>query len=140
MFDYSERLFFILKNGSLDDYHNVKVIPLPTGKLRNQPIFFSDAFVFRRNMSEDVLEAARSFADFMGTPRMQAAVVGSGDSPGTIPRYLLPMSISAYDEPLLANNRFYQTYFRHLTGLPYPTIGLLNTRLQLQAAILNYIN
>ncbi|CAF1223146.1 unnamed protein product [Adineta steineri] len=140
MFDYSERLFFILKNGSLDDYHNVKVIPLPTGKLRNQPIFFSDAFVFRRNMSEDVLEAARSFADFMGTPRMQAAVVGSGDSPGSIPRYLLPMSISAYNEPLLANNRFYQTYFRHLTGLPYPTIGLSNTRLQLQAAILNYIN
>ena len=139
MFDYSERLVFVLKNGSLDDYNNVKMIPLPTGNVRNQPVFFSDAFVFRRNMSDDVLEAARLFADFMGTPRMQAAVVGSGDSPGSIPRYLLPMSISAYDEPLLANNRFYQMYFRNLVGIPYPTVGLYNTRLQLQAAILNYI-
>ncbi|CAF4680227.1 unnamed protein product, partial [Rotaria sp. Silwood2] len=77
-------------------------------------------------MSADVLNAARLFANFMGTPRMQAAVVGSGDSVGAIPRYLLPMSKSAYDEPLLANNRFYQKYFRNLTGAPYPTIGFSN--------------
>ncbi|CAF2998603.1 unnamed protein product [Rotaria socialis] len=139
MFDFSEKLFSILKDGNLDDYDNIKLIPLPIGTAHNQPLFFTDAFVFRRNMSDDVLNASRLFAEFMGTPRMQAVVVGSGDKPGSIPRYLLPMSKSAYDDPLLVNNRFYQTYFRNLTGFSFPTVGLLNTRKQLQTAILDYI-
>ncbi|CAF3363876.1 unnamed protein product [Rotaria socialis] len=139
MFAYSEQLFYILKDGNLYDYNNIKLIPLPIGTAHNQPLFFTDAFVFRRNMSADVLNASRLFAEFMGTPRMQAVVVGSGDKPGSIPRYLLPMSKSAYDDPLLANNRFYQTYFRNLTGFSFPTVGLLNTRKQLQTAILDYI-
>jgi len=141
MFGYSEQLFHVLKNGDPDDYSKIKMIPLPLGTTGNEPTFFIDAFVFRRNMSDDVLKAARSFVDFMGTPRMQAAVVGSGDSPNAKPRYLLPMSKNAYDEPILANDRFYQQYFRNLSiGYPYPTTGFLNTRKELQAAILKYVD
>ncbi|CAF1644367.1 unnamed protein product [Rotaria magnacalcarata] len=139
MFSFSEKLFSVLKDGSLADYNNIKLIPLPIGTAHNQPLFFTDALVFRRNMSDDMLNASRLFAEFMGTPRMQAAIVGSGDKPGSIPRYLLPMSKSAYDDPLLVNNRFYQTYFRNLTGLSCPTVGFLNARKQLQATILDYI-
>jgi thiamine pyridinylase len=141
MFAYSEQLFIILKNGASDDYDNIKMTPLPAGLLHNQPLFSTDAYVFRKNMSEDVLNAARSFVDFMATPRMQAAVVGSGDSPfpNTIPRYLLPISQNAYNEPLLANNRFYQDFFRNLTGFSLPTVGFFNTRKEIQAALLKYI-
>ncbi|CAM4789859.1 unnamed protein product [Rotaria magnacalcarata] len=139
MFAYSEQLFNILKDGSIDDYHNIKLTPLPIGTAHNQPLFFTDALVFRRNMSDDMLNASGLFAEFMGTSRMQAAIVGSGDKPGSIPRYLLPISKSAYDDPLLVNNRFYQTYFRNLTGLSCPTVGFLNARKQLQATILDYI-
>ncbi|CAF1393978.1 unnamed protein product [Adineta steineri] len=125
MFGFSENLFTVLKNGDLDDYSNVKMIPLPLGTNDNQPGFFTNAFVFRRNMSVDVLKAARLFADFMGTPRMQAAVVGSADSPNTKPRYLLPMSKNAYNEPLLANDRFYQQAMtkEHAYQLLYPSIS-----------------
>ncbi|CAF1079178.1 unnamed protein product [Adineta steineri] len=141
MFGFSENLFTVLKNGDLDDYSNVKMIPLPLGTNDNQPGFFTNAFVFRRNMSVDVLKAARLFSDFMGTPRMQAAVVGSADSPNARPRYLLPMSKNAYNEPLLANDRFYQQYFRNLDiGYPYPTVGFLNTRKELNTAILKEVD
>jgi hypothetical protein len=51
------------------------------------------------------------------------------------------MSKNAYDEPTLANDRFYQQYFRNLNiGYPYPTIGFLYTRKELQAAILKYVD
>lgn len=141
LFGYSEQLSIILKNASPDDYHNIKVIPFPSGNIHNQPLFSTDAYVFRRNMSNEILNAARSFVKFMATPRMQAAIVASGDSPysNTVPRYLLPISKNAYNEPLLINNRFYQHFFRNLTGFSMPTIGFLNTRKQLQAALLKYI-
>jgi thiamine pyridinylase len=141
IFGYSERLFFILENSDPDDYSNIKLTPLPIGTTGNQPIFFTDAFVFRRNMSDNVLNAARLFAEFMGTPRMQAAVVGSGDSPNTKPRYLLPISKNAYNEPILANDRFYQQYFRNLdAGYPFPTAGFANTRKDIEASIIKYLD
>jgi thiamine pyridinylase len=141
LFGYSEQLFLILKNGFPDDYNDIQMISLPSGTNHNQPLFSTDAYVFRRNMSNEILNAARSFVEFMATPHMQAAIVASGDSPypSTIPRYLLPISNNAYRDPLLVNNRFYQHYFRNLTGFSMPNIGFLNTRKQLQAALLKYI-
>jgi len=141
MFGYSERLFPILTYGKPEDKDKIKVIPLPAGNKNNQPDFFTDAFVFRRQMPSDTLDAARSFVKFMATPQMQAALVASGDSPSqnTIPRYLLPMSKGAYDQPLLLNDRFYQQYLRNLNGFPYPTIGYYNTRAALTEAITKYI-
>lgn len=108
MLGYSEDLFRILRHSSPESYNDIKIIPIPVGTLYNAPLLTTDAYVFRRNMSADVLDAARAFVEFMGTPRMQAALVASGDSPqsNTLPRYVLPMSKSAYNEPLLANNRF----------------------------------
>lgn len=140
-FGYSERLFLIRNHTSPDDFANVKAIPIPTGTLLNQLVSFTDAYVFRRNMSTDVLNAARLFAQFMGSPEMQAAVVASGDSPreNTIPRYLLPMSKMAYDQPLLANNSFYQNVFRKLIGFPNPTAGLYTVREEMYNAIMNYV-
>ncbi|CAF2851110.1 unnamed protein product [Rotaria sp. Silwood2] len=141
MFGYSERLFLVRKNGFPDDYQNINVVPLPSGYHVNQQTFFTDAYVFRPNMSIDVSKAALLFAKFMATPKMQAAVVATGDGPchNRTPRYLLPVSQKAYDEPLLKQDRFYQQYFRTLTGVPYPTVGFFNTRQALQAAIWKYV-
>ena len=141
MFAYFEQLFFILKHGASDHYDNIKMSPFPACLLHNQPLFSIDAYVFRRNMSQDVLNAARSFVDFMARPRMQAAIVGSGDSPfpTVIPRYLLPISSNTYNVPLLANNRFYQHFFRNLSGFSLPTLGFFHSRKKLQAALLKYI-
>lgn len=140
-FGYSERLFLIQNNTTPDDFATVKVIPLPTGSLLNQFVSFTDAYVFRRNMSTDVLNAARLFVEFMAKPEMQAAVVASGDSPrsDTIPRYLLPISKMAYNQPLLTRNSLYQNVFRNLNGLPYPTVGFYNMHEQLYNAIMNYV-
>lgn len=141
MFGYSERLFPILTHGQPEDKDKIKVIPLPAGYNNNQPDFFTDAFVFRRQMLPNTLDAAKSFVKFMATPHMQAAVVASGDSSSntTIPRYLLPMSKSAYDEGRLHDDPFYQKYFRNLNGFPYPTVGFYNTRTALTDAITKYI-
>ncbi|CAF3923157.1 unnamed protein product [Rotaria sp. Silwood2] len=141
MFAYSEQLFTILKNGAPDDYNKIKMIPFPAGTLHNQPLFAVDAYVFRRNMSNEVLNAARAFVEFMATPRMQATVVASGDNTNrsSIPRYLLPISKNAYDEALLVHNRFYQGFFRNLTGFPLPNAGFLNTRKEMQRTLLKYI-
>lgn len=138
LFGYTERLSLILKNVSVQDYNSIKIIPMPIGNQKNQPLFTTDAFVFRRNMSSAVLSAARTFVAFMATPRMQAVIVGSLDSPypNTIPRYLLPISKKAYDEPILATNRFYQQYFRTLNGFSNPHVGFYSTRKALQAALL----
>ncbi|UJR09843.1 hypothetical protein I4U23_014068 [Adineta vaga] len=141
MFGYSERLFHILKNADPDDFFKIKMIPLPSGTTANRPSFFTDAFVFRHNMSDDVLKAARAFVEFMGTPRMQAAVVGREAGNNGSLRYLLPMSSNAYNEPPLVNDRFYQQYFRNLSaGHTYPTVGFINARKDLQAALIKYID
>ncbi|CAF2961309.1 unnamed protein product [Rotaria sp. Silwood2] len=141
MFAYSEQLSTILKNGAHDDYNKIKLIPFPAGTLHNQPLFAVDAYVFRRNMSDDVLNAAQAFVEFMATPRMQAAVVATGDDTNgsSVPRYLLPISKKAYDESLLIHNRFYQDFFRNLTGYPLPNTGFFNTRKEIQRTLLNYI-
>lgn len=141
MFGYSERLFRIIKYGFWNDINNVKAIPLPTGTLQNNPTYFTDAFVFRRNMPLDVEYAGALFAQFMATPRMQAVVVGSGDNliAPRIPRYLLPVSKMAYDDPLISSDPFYQLVFRNLNGVSYPNTGFPNTREELQQAITNYI-
>jgi thiamine pyridinylase len=141
MFGYSERLFRIIKNGFPGSINLVKVNPLPLGTIRNEPVFFTDAFVFRQNMANDVRQAAETFVTYMGLPPIQAIFVGSGDnpSPNRVPRYLLPVSKLAYDQPLLKLDPIYQQVFRGLNGVSYPTAGFLNARKGLQNAILQYI-
>ncbi|CAF4608634.1 unnamed protein product [Rotaria sp. Silwood2] len=139
MFGYSERLFHVLKHSKSEDYDNIKIIPMPIGSLQNTALFFTDAFVFRQNMSDDVLNGARLFVEFMATPRMQASIVASADKPNSIPRYLMPISMKAYDDPLLVKDTFYREYLRNLTGFSYPTVGFRNARKQIQEAILDYI-
>ncbi|CAF3448188.1 unnamed protein product, partial [Rotaria sp. Silwood2] len=99
---------------------------MPIGSLQNTALFFTDAFVFRQNMSDDVLNGARLFVEFMATPRMQASIVASADKPNSIPRYLMPISMKAYDDPLLVKDTFYREYLRNLTGFSYPTVGFRN--------------
>jgi len=141
MFGYSERLFRIIKNGFPGALNYVKVSPLPLGTNRNEPVFFTDAFVLRRHMSGNLRIVADVFVQFMGTPHMQAVLVGSGDnpSPARVPRYLLPVVKSAYDHPLLSSDPIYQQVFRNLNGTCYPTAGFYSARKALQSAILKQI-
>ena len=140
MFGYSERLFYVLKQGSSNNFFDVKLQPLPLGVGAKQPMFFTDAYVFRRNLSSEKLAAAQAFVKFMATPRMQAAVVGNEKFSSQMShRYLLPMSQSTYNEPPLTMNRFYQDYFRNLNGHSFPNTGLLTARRHLVPAIRKYI-
>jgi hypothetical protein len=45
MFGYSERLFRIIKDRFPGALNYVKVSALPLGTVRNEPVFFTDAFV-----------------------------------------------------------------------------------------------
>lgn len=142
MFGYSERLFKVLSHSDSTNKHNIRISPLPLGTDRNEPVFFTDAFVFRRNMPPNKLAAARAFVQFMASLDMQVALLASADSsdPNPVPRYLLPMLNSAYNHPLLMKDYYYQTFFRTLTkGAPFPNTGFLNTRQELRAAILKKI-
>lgn len=141
LFGYSERLFRIIKNSFAGARNYIKATPLPLGTFRNDPMYFTDAFVFRRNMSNDVLNAAQAFVEFLGSPTLQAIYVGSGDSsdPNRIPRYLLPVSKSAYDQPILQYEPIYQQFFRQLYGPSFPNAGFYHIHDELEQAILKYI-
>jgi hypothetical protein len=133
MYGYSERLHYVLKDAMAVGYTynwDTKIKPLPLGDIANEPLFFTDAFVFRRGMSTDKFIAARNFVEFMATPKMQAAVVAAEET-AKKPRpyrYLLPMSSKAYTVPPLSTDYFYQTYFRNLTGQSLPNRGMNKMR------------
>jgi thiamine pyridinylase len=141
IFGYSERLFQILKTAASVGPvipSNYKIKPLPLGKIPNQPLFFTDAFVIRRNMSEDKARAAIDFASFMATPKMQAAVV-AGVKPTGPYRYLLPMSSDAYKEFPLNSDYFYQTFFRNVTGGWLPNTGFSKVRKTVGSYVAEYM-
>jgi len=141
MFGYSERLYHILKSAATlgpVTASNYKIKPLPLGKIPNQPLFFTDAFVIRRNMSEDKARAAIDFASFMATPKMQAAVV-AGVKPTGPYRYLLPISSDAYKEFPLNSDYFYQTFFRNVTGGWLPNTGFSKVRKTVGSYVAEYM-
>ena len=145
LYGYSERLFHVLKEAVAANYtnnQNTKIAPLPLGEIPNEPLFFTDAFVFRRGMSNDKLEAARNFVQFLATPKMQAAAVGAEETAKNkrLLRYLLPISSKAYDEPPLNTDYFYQTYFRNLTGRNVPNKGLNQRRQKAEPWLAAYLN
>ena len=145
LYGYSERLFHVLKEAVAANYtnnQNTKIAPLPLGEIPNEPLFFTDAFVFRRGMSNDKLEAARNFVQFLATPKMQAAAVGAEETAKNkrLLRYLLPISSKAYDEPPLNTDYFYQTYFRNLTGWNVPNKGLNQRRQKAEPWLAAYLN
>ncbi len=51
MYGYSERLHQIFKEGMAAGISDltVKIIPMPLGDIPNEPLFYTDAFVFRRD-------------------------------------------------------------------------------------------
>jgi thiamine pyridinylase len=132
MYGYSERLHQIFKEGMAAGISDltVKIIPMPLGDIPNEPLFYTDAFVFRRGMSFDKLAAAQNFVEFMATPKMQAAVAAAEETAkNKVPlRYLLPMSSKAYDVPFLSTDPYYQLYFRKLTGRNLPNRGMNKLR------------
>jgi hypothetical protein len=145
MFGYSERLHHILKyaqqTGPIRP-SEFKIKPLPLGGISNQPLFFTDAYVLRRNMPIDTLRAAHLFIKFMASPAMQAAVAASEKQPGTSPpyRYLLPISDNAYSKAPLNTDHFYQTYFRHLPGNSLPNTGFAKRRKALGTYVADYMS
>lgn len=145
LYGYSERLFHVLKEAVAANYtsnQNIKIAPLPLGEIPNESLFFTDAFVFRRGMSNEKLQAARNFVQFLATPKMQAAAVAAEETAKNkqLLRYLLPISSKAYDVPPLSTDYFYQTYFRNLTGLNVPNTGLNQRRQQAEPWLAAYLN
>ncbi len=144
MFGYSERLHYILKyaqqTGPIQP-SEFKIKPLPLGGVSNQPLFFTDAYVLRRNMPLDTARAAHLFIQFMASPAMQAAVAASEKQPGTSPpyRYLLPISDNAYSQAPLNTDHFYQTYFRNLPGNSLPNTGFAKRRKALGTYVADYM-
>lgn len=127
LFGYSERLFFVLTTATDDSAILITSAPMGNGKY---PVLFTDAFVLRRGAPANVEEAARLFAAFMNSQKVQEAIVTSGDvSAQAVPRYLIPATLSAFDAPRLKNDQFFKALRGSISNaVPFPNVGFLNTR------------
>lgn len=122
---YSERLFLIARESSLDDVY-VGSAAMGSG---NAPVVFVDAFVVRASASDAVRDAGKRFAEFMNRSEIQETLLLSRDAPGAPPRYLLPATLSAFSTTGLMSNRFYSGFQASLDGaVPFPTRGFEGIR------------
>ena len=134
LFGYSERLHYVLK--AADDDESILIAPAPLGE-GNFPVLFVDAFVVRAESSPSVVMAAAKFSRFMNSAKMQEVLLMSLDAPaGSVPRYLIPATKSAFDAPKVSVDRFYITIERALESSdPYPNTGFLNIRTKMRDKI-----
>jgi thiamine pyridinylase len=128
---YSERLHPILRTLKEPDQLHVASAPLGSG---SSPLLFTDALVRRKGCSGECEKAATAFAQYLLDPASQEWLVMASDKqqpPATavVPRYLLPATATAYDQPALQKDRLYRT-LRDLTrnARSYPSFGLYSVR------------
>jgi thiamine pyridinylase len=132
---YSERLHTILK--SVNKFSKVYVNSAPLGNGSN-PLVFTDALVKRAGCTDECAKAAVAFALYLMDPRTQEWILMSRDGKDpSIPRYLLPATMSAYEQQSLRSDPFYP-FLRELIkhAQPYPSFGLYAVRSMLRDAVL----
>jgi thiamine pyridinylase len=135
---YSERLFFVLATAKDSSPMYITAAPMGNG---NYPVLFTDAFVLRREASDDVAAAARLFATFMNSRAVQEAVMTSADVSKKVPsRYLIPATKSAFDAPRLRNDPFYREIWKAIKrAVPFPTSGFLTVRKEIRDKIVAFL-
>jgi thiamine pyridinylase len=122
MFGYSERLFLIRKSAPRDQFH-ISSAPIGNG---NHPLLFTDAFVLRKDCTGPCEAAARAFAEYMNSPRTQEWILMSKDAANpTVPRYLLPATLSAFQTPEVRRDPYYRRLASEIKAAdPFPNFGI----------------
>jgi thiamine pyridinylase len=135
---YSERLHPILK--SLKESSTVYLNSAPLGN-GSSPLVFTDALVKRAGCTGECEKAATVFAEYLMDPRTQEWILMSRDGKGSsIPRYILPATMSAFEQPGLRSDPYYSALRELLRNArPYPSFGLYAVRSMLRDAVLSML-
>ena len=135
---YSERLHPILKTLKSPKELSVASAPLGEG---SRPLLFTDALVRRSECSGECEKAAQAFAQYLTDPKTQEWIMMSKESQeGRVPRYLLPATLSAFEQLSVKQDPFYPQLRKLIQGgIPYPSFGLYRVRSLLRDAIMNRI-
>jgi thiamine pyridinylase len=121
---FSEHLHVVLRHTGPDRAIRLSLAPLGKGK---RPIVFVDALVMRRECDPGCEAAAGAFAAYLNRPETQEWIVMAQDAgAGTVPRYLMPATLSAYERPLLRADPYYpEIYSATREAIPYPNRGMV---------------
>ena len=121
---FSEHLHAMLRRAGRDSSIKLSLAPLGAGK---RPIVFVDALVLRRGCDAVCEAAAGAFAAYLNQPETQEWITMAQDGgPRAIPRYLMPATLSAYQQPSLKADRYYPEIFSaSRKAIPYPIRGLV---------------
>ncbi|QSJ18996.1 hypothetical protein JYQ62_09780 [Nostoc sp. UHCC 0702] len=130
-FGYSERLNFILKQGT--STRDVKIASAPIGEGKH-PILFVDAFVLRQDCEKACQKAAAQFVKYINAPQTHEWILMSQDAgKKAIPRYLLPATLSAFETPKVKLDPYYKILKSETkNGLSYPSSGFPEIRGQMR--------
>lgn len=133
---YSERLHIVLRYADDPQAIDLRSAPLAEG---SQPITFADVFVVRAGCDGACLEAARAFVQYMIEPETFAWILLAEDhvgEDGRVPRYLIPATLSAFDAPGVAENRYFQTIRSEIdNATSYPNDGFVTRRTAVRDSI-----
>jgi thiamine pyridinylase len=138
VFGYSERLHFIRKRmrqlGSTESIY-LQSAPLGDG---SSPLLFVDALVLRADCDARCDTLAQAFGDYLIDARTFGWMLSSEDAGrDAIPRYLIPATRTAFAEPRLSKDRYYQAIRAAIADAkPFPNGGLYDIRRKMRDAIL----
>ena len=104
LFGYSERLNLIRQKAPKDTFF-LSSAAIGEG---DHPTLFTDAFVIRKDCDASCDHAARAFAEYMNLPTTHEWILMARDNANnSIPRYLIPATLSAFQTPLVRNDQYY---------------------------------
>jgi thiamine pyridinylase len=132
---YSERLSYMLRQGA--DAKKIRISSAPLGEGKH-PVLFVDAFVLRRSCDAACQQVASRFAAYMNASTTQEWILmGRDKGTDTIPRYLIPATISAFRAPAVKRDSHFKMLKAEIKGgMPYPASGLPAARKKMRDAIL----
>jgi thiamine pyridinylase len=133
LFGYSERLNLVRQKAPKDTFF-LSSAPIGEG---DHPILFTDAFVIRKDCDASCERAGRAFAEYMNLPKTQEWILmGRDKANDAIPRYLIPATLSAFQTPLVRNDRYYRRIRSEIQNADaFPSFGLSNIHTQMRNLI-----
>lgn len=123
------------------DAKKIRISSAPLGEGK-RPILFVDAFVLRRNCDAACQKVASRFAAYMNASTTHEWILmGKDKGTDTVPRYLIPATLSAFKAPAVRRDPHFQTLEKEIKGgAPYPASGLPAVRKKMRDAILAELN
>jgi thiamine pyridinylase len=135
---YSERLHRVRRSNDKGPFYvgNAPFGPNPKAAV------FVDALVLSRKCEGDCARVARLFADYLNSDSTMRYLLMSEDVEAellpAVPRYLLPATLSVYEQKALADDPYYPVFRKLLEGaVPFPSSGLYKARTALKKKLVN---